>query len=99
MELPISKKFVDDAKAGGYDLDLTGREIEKVVLQPTAWIAFMKVNGCPGTCTGDVRLPACGVCGGWGGHKDPSKNMHKFIDCLLEGDDVEESLRKTLMRN
>lgn len=69
------------------------RLISRMLLDPLAWQAMYKIRGCPGTCNGDVRKPACAICGGWGSSKDPRPHMHRFIDLLADGHSIEESLK------
>ena len=94
-----TRSFIEDAIAGGYAegrADFIRRlpqyALCQIFLDPLAWQAVYKVRSCPGPCNGDVRNPACPICGGWGSNKNPRPHMHRFIDHLADGKTIDEAL-------
>lgn len=78
-----TKQFIEDAIEGGWDLDRTGRDEARILLDPQAWQAVGRVRGWIDGYT------KSGVdCRGW------LALWHTFIDALSEGDSIDIALSK-----
>ena len=67
------KQFIEKAIEGGWDIDRTGREISRILLDPLAWQAVGRAQDKERT---DGMKPNSSL---W------RQRMHQMIDVLAEG--------------